>query len=301
MKVRYGPDGTHLFERNNGLNVLLENHVPATQWTFSPRQVSIALTNSCNLFCPHCYAPKTYAVLSKDKVIRWVQELDKAGSFGVGFGGGEPTLYPQLIEVCDFVRHNTELAVTMTTHGLNLTNGLVNELKDKLHFLRISMDGVGETYRSIRGRSFEYFLSKLKLVSGTIPFGINYVVNDKTVSDLNNAASIVEDYGASELLLLPEEPVGKGVKISDSALHSLHNWILNYQGSLKLTLSAFYEKQLNGINPLTKESPEYAYAHIDAEGRIKKTSFDKSGIRIDSRGVMRAFNRLLKLKNEDLV
>ena len=302
MKVRRGPDGIHLFSRESGLNILLSEQIPAERdWTFSPRQVSIALTNSCNLSCPHCYAPKHKAILEKELVEKWILELDKANCFGIGFGGGEPMLYPDLLEICEFTRSQTGLAVTMTTHGLNLTESIVENLRGRLNYIRVSMDGVGRTYESIRKRSFDHFISKIGLVSGKIPFGINYVVNSKTISDLNEAALMIEDWGASELLLLPEEAVGRGHKIDEQSLNYLKLWLSKYKGALKLTVSASYEEKLCAVNPLSKEPKELAYAHIDASGYIRKSSFDAYGIPISTKGVMVAFQELLEGKNETLV
>ena len=302
MKMRSGPDGIHLFSRDTGLNILLSEYIPAKRnWSFSPRQVSIALTNSCNLSCPHCYAPKHRAKLEKELVKEWILELDKANCFGIGFGGGEPTLYPDLIEICEFSNSKTDLAVTMTTHGLNLTESMVDSLRGRINFIRVSMDGVGQTYEGIRKKSFDYFISKIRLLSGKIPFGINYVVNNKTVSDLNKAALMIEEWGASELLLLPEEDVGRGRKIDDQSLNDLKQWLSKYTGALKLTVSASYEEQLCTVNPLKKEPQELAYAHIDASGYIRKSSFDTYGVPISSKGVMAAFRKLLEGKNENLV
>ncbi len=302
MKVRYGPDGIHFFNRESGLNILLNEYVPPQKyWTFSPRQVSIALTNSCNLSCPHCYAPKNKAILPKELVKRWIAELDKANCFGIGFGGGEPTLYPDLLEICAFASSQTGLAVTMTTNGLNLTESMVSCLQDKINYIRVSMDGVGRTYENIRGRSFDLFISKIRLLTGKIPFGINYVVNNKTVKKLSVATSLIEDWGASELLLLPEEAVGRGHKIDEHSLRDLKNWVTKYKGSLKLAVSASYEKQLHAVNPLQKERPELAFAHIDANGYIRNSSFETRGVLISSKGVMEAFKELLEGKNETMV
>jgi hypothetical protein len=47
-KVREGPDGLYLFDRNIGINVLLnEIKVPQLHWAITPRHVSVALTNAC--------------------------------------------------------------------------------------------------------------------------------------------------------------------------------------------------------------------------------------------------------------
>jgi len=85
MKARAGPDGVHIFNRVTGANLLInEVTVPVENWSPAPRQVSIALTNACDLKCPHCYAPKHSAKLGLDRLARWLKELDKNGCFWPG-------------------------------------------------------------------------------------------------------------------------------------------------------------------------------------------------------------------------
>ena len=96
LKVRMGIAGVHLFNRNTGINILIDEIIPPVSMrSIAPRQVSIALTNACDLNCSHCYAPKNPAVLDFDRLKSWLAELDTNDSIGVGFGGGEPTLYPR--------------------------------------------------------------------------------------------------------------------------------------------------------------------------------------------------------------
>lgn len=53
LKVRPGPSGLHIFDRETGLNILLDEvRVPLEGWAAAPRQVSVALTNACDLSCP---------------------------------------------------------------------------------------------------------------------------------------------------------------------------------------------------------------------------------------------------------
>jgi hypothetical protein len=114
LKVRAGPDGIHFFNRTTGVNLLLdEATVPVALWSAAPRQVSIALTNACDLRCPHCYAPKHLAELNSERLMAWLDELDANGFIGVGFGGGEPTLYRELPRVRHHAAENTGLAVTL--------------------------------------------------------------------------------------------------------------------------------------------------------------------------------------------
>ena len=62
------------------LNVLLDEvQVSSSLWAVAPRQVSVALTNTCDLACPFCYAPKGPAVLDIELVAIWLAELDANG------------------------------------------------------------------------------------------------------------------------------------------------------------------------------------------------------------------------------
>ena len=122
LKVRVGPAGLHVFNRTTGINILVDEITPPTNtWSAAPRHVSVALTNSCDLTCSHCYAPKNPAILAFDRLTGWLAELDANGCIGVGFGGGEPTLYPWLTELCSCATRETNLAITMTTHAHRLT------------------------------------------------------------------------------------------------------------------------------------------------------------------------------------
>ena len=293
FKIRSGPDGTHFFNRATGTNLLINEVIPSKEaWTRSPRQVSIALTNACDLSCSHCYASKKSATLKTEFIKRCMLELDQNDCFGVGFGGGEPFLHPDFLEICKFGQENTGLAISVTTHGHRLTPELVEHLQYSLNFIRISMDGTGQVYEDIRGRNFNVFLNKLNLLKGHIPFGINYVVNERTVNDLSLAADIAEETGATELLLLPEVGVGLGSQISDVTTKLLQGWIKNYQGSLRLSISSAHVDSVDTQLPLTKEHSHLSFAHIDAHGVLKGTSFDTTGVPIGSTKLLDAFKRL---------
>ena len=302
MRVRISPSGIHLFNRITGLNILLDEvRVSPTLQARAPRHVSIALTNLCDLSCAYCFAPKTLDALDFNKVKEWLIELDINGCLGIGFGGGEPTLYPGLVELCRFATQTTRLAVTLTTHAHNLHSGLLAELTGNVHFVRVSMDGVGATYEALRGRSFSAFLGYLNNIRSLAPFGINFLVNARTVSDLNAAVALAADMGAAEFLLLPEQPVQYRCKgIDKNTIETFREWVTAYRGSVPLTVSEAGAGGLPTCNPLESETGLLAYAHIDVSGSLKRSSFDTHGIAIDEEGVMKALN-ILSTHQEDLL
>ena len=299
-KVRIGPAGVHLFDRNTGLNILVDEvKTFESAWSLAPRHVSIALTNACELSCTYCYAPKRPAALEFHLLTTWLKELDENGCLGVGFGGGEPTLYRQFPEICRFAAEYTNLAVTFTTHGHNLDEQLLAKLCGKIHFFRISMDGVHSTYEALRGRPFSHLLNRIKIARELAPFGINYVVNRRTLADLDRAIATAANLGASEFLLLPEEPVNSRGGIDDRTLAILRKWIEYYSGPIPLAISEVKASGINVTNPFANEPGLRGFAHIDARGVLKRTSYDDVGQPIGPAGVINALSLLKDQRGDD--
>lgn len=294
-KLRGSPAGLHLFNRTTGLNVLIDEvRVPASLHSRAPRQVSIALMNRCDLACPHCYAPKSRDQLPFDVVTRWLAEVDSHGTLGVGFGGGEPTLYPGFGRLCRHVARETRLSVSFTTHGHHIDDVLAEDLRGSVNFIRVSMDGVGATYESLRRRSFSALLARLEHVRSISGFGVNVVINARTLPDLEEVAIVAADAGACELLMLPQVPVPvRGVPgIPPDTLQGLRCWVDSYRGPLKLCINEASAHGFPTCDPLVEERGLRAYAHIDAMGVLKPSSYAKSGVRLDGVCVLDALDQL---------
>lgn len=293
MKSRIGPSGVHLFDRLSGLNVLLDELRPEEAiWSTSPRQVSVALTNVCDLHCAYCYAPKHKASLNPGQVLGWLKELDTEGSLGIGFGGGEPTLHPNFVDICKRVAGETQLAVTFTTHGHRLTPQLVERLKGSIHFARISVDGVGHTYEEQRGKEFSSLLRCMESISALSPFGINVVVNERTVAELDAISELAQEMGASELLLLPQQATTAVVSMDEVVGQALQDWVSNYRGKVRLAVSEAGASGLPTCDPFPDERGLQAYAHIDASGMLRASSYSPTGVKIGDAGVLSALKRL---------
>lgn len=297
MKKRIGPDGFHFFNRSNGNNILINELIlPEAEWTVAPRQISVALTNICDLHCKFCYAPKIKATLPFDYLKKWLKEIDQLGTFGVGFGGGEPTLYPEFAEICEFTANETDLAVTFTTHGHRLTNDLLSDLKGNVHFIRISIDGVGATYEKFRGRKFDKLIERIERTREISSLGFNVVINDSTIQDLDQVTEIAEKFDISEVLLLPQQATQNVKSLSKDSYEKMKKWIEGYSGETRLTISDIGLESNFICNPLLMETGLNAYAHIDALGFLKSSSYSNIGQEIGGKSVLEALQLLKKYK-----
>ncbi|TKC08045.1 radical SAM protein [Pedobacter polaris] len=299
MKIRYDENGVHLFNRNTGANLLIDElSVPHDKWSNAPRHVSFALTNICDLKCAYCYAPKDRSELEFEDLKNWITEIDLGGSLGVGFGGGEPTLYPRLAELCNFATVNTDLAVSFTTHGHRITAAMCEQLKGNVHFIRVSVDGLGSTYEKLRGRSFDTLLGQIQLIKAIAPFGINYVLNADTIPDLIQVANFWEQQGATELLILPEIDA-KGMFSADILLR-LKQFLDGYTGKLPLRINENCANGLPIAQPFNDTNPLLAYAFVDARGMLKRTSYQTGGMDITGKSLIQGLE-LIKSQSEQLI
>jgi len=231
-------------------------------------------------------------MLDAGMLLRWLRELDTVGAFAVGFGGGEPTLHPTFAEICRETAQTTGLAVTFTTHAHHISADLCREIAGSVHFVRVSMDGVGATYERLRGRSHKALLERINMLASVAPVGINTVVNSDTIGELDDVVAAAIGVGATELLLLPERAVGARSGIDRDTEGALRGWVQQYRGPIRLVVSEAGSGDLPVVNPLPRESGLQSFAHIDATGTLRSSSFATEGVRIDAGGVANALQRL---------
>lgn len=292
MKVRIEPQGVHCYFRKSGKHVLFDEIRPAPEtYSLGPRTVSIALTDVCDFTCSYCYVKLKDTFLRKEDVISYCLQLDRLGTLDIAFGGGEPTLHPDLVEICETIWRETQLGISITTHGHHLNEGLIQKLEGNISFIRISIDGIEPVYSQLRNKPLSDLLPKIKLLSGRIPFGINTVVNKLTVQRLDDIRSLFLEYGAFELLLLPMWRKGK-YTLSKDEWSLLNSWIQQNYKDLPIRVSKdatqFLElPYLFGDN----EASENDYAFIGIDKTLRRDSFTRHGIGIDG---YETFEQLLK-------
>jgi MoaA/NifB/PqqE/SkfB family radical SAM enzyme len=276
MKLRKESRGLHFYDRVTGLHVLADEvRIPAKDRDGGPEVISIAVTNVCDLSCAFCYAPKSRHTLSVPEIIHWCRELDQLGTLEVAFGGGEPTLFPGLAEACRTIWTETKLGISITTHGQHLTEQLWETLKGFVSVVRISIDAPEPLYSSIRGVPLARVMKNIRRMEGEVPIGINTVVNTQTLDSLDELAAIVRDLGAVDWLLLPQIENGK-FTLSDSEWQRLDNWIISHGDDLSLRTTTNARAYLTGPF-LLDDSPE-DYAHISANGYLRRCSYESGGI-----------------------
>jgi MoaA/NifB/PqqE/SkfB family radical SAM enzyme len=290
LKLRREAKGLHFYDRSSGLHILLdESPIPPESVDQGPAVMSIALTNACDLSCSFCYAPKSNHSLQTDHIISWCRELDGLGTLEIAFGGGEPTLHRSLPDLCRTLWSQTNLGISITTHGQHITRELADVLTGVVSVVRVSIDGPEPYYSSIRRRPLRQLIERLDYIGGKIPLGINTVVNLQTLPYLDEMASVVKRLGAVDWLLLPEVRDGH-FTLTDSEWKLLDKWIMERRSEIDLRISTEAAKYLTC--PLLLEYQPEDYAHISADGYLRRCSYLKGGIALQGSTITAALRDL---------
>jgi len=87
-------------------------------------------------------------------------------------------------------------------------------------------------------------------------------------------------------------PGKPGGGIDSQTARALQDWVNRYTGPVPLTVSEMGADGLPICNPVSRETELRSYAHIDALGTLKRSSFDRDGTPIGANGIMQALNTL---------
>lgn len=123
-----------------------------------PYEISIDITNKCNLRCLHCYNQSGDNVcindeLTDEELIRLINETIKMKPINVCLAGGEPLLRKELVfEILGLLSKNNILS-SMVSNGLLLDEETANELKKAgINRLQISLDGLETSHDRLRDK-----------------------------------------------------------------------------------------------------------------------------------------------------
>lgn len=282
MKLRKEISGLHYFDRKSGIHILMDEvTLNENEISNSPRIVSIALTNICDLKCHFCYAPKNKETLSFESLKKITKKLDEIGVLELTFGGGEPTLFPNFTELCDWIWNNTSLGISFTTHGHKMKKEFVEQLIGNVSMIRFSIDGVEPRYSEIRGKKLSDLLTKIEFVKGKIPFGINCVVSKNGIRELEKVIELAISISSENVLIIPEHLNGV-FQLTENDWVELDKIIEKYDSEIELLVT---HEAANFIKSKTLEisNPnEFLFSHISADNKLKINSYDKEGIEIDN-------------------
>ena len=251
----------------------------------------ISLTDKCNLRCVYCMPEdKVYEnnlindTLSFNDYKFIINGLSQVGIKKIKFTGGEPLLYPHLIELIKYAHYECNIDdISITTNGIGL-NEIAYELKRSgLKSVNISLDSLKSyKYKSItRGGNLT---DVLKSINRCLELGIKVKINCVVIKRFNDdeVYDFIEmaNYYTIDVRFIELMPLGEGEYFYENGYFNISNFINDIdelykiedeKGSTARLYQAKYAKGRIGI--ITPISCQFCNTcnriRITSDGKIK--------------------------------
>ena len=181
----------------------------------SPVNLTWEVTLACNLRCRHCLsssAEPAEGELSTAEALALVEELHQQGVFQINFGGGEPFMRPDFMQIVDAC-HERGIMTCISTNGTLITPELVERLsRTNMMAIQVSLDGAKKsTCEAIRGKgTYDDALRALELLARSpIPTSINTVLTRDNADEIQELQALAKQLGVT-LRISRFRPSGRG-------------------------------------------------------------------------------------------
>lgn len=184
-----------------------------------PTQMTIDITNRCNLRCLHCfnYSGENMYVndeLTDDELLKLVDDIITFKPFNICFCGGEPLLRKNIILKLAKKLSDNNIMISMVSNGILLTKDVANELREAgISRVQISLDGIGEAHDRLRCKkgSYEKAIKALEnLKEAGMRSGIAFSATPWNVHQFKDIVQICLKLGVKEIKIQALMPIGRG-------------------------------------------------------------------------------------------
>ena len=249
----------------------------------APLIINWAVTNRCNFKCRHCYSRNDpLEELDKKQLFTCIEKVVKAGVFSINFGGGEPLLRKDLLEIAEFAA-GQGLKVTMNSNGYFINKETAINLK-KCGFSKvgISIDShipeVHDTFRGIQGSHKKAVEALSYLYEAGIETSLSSVVCKINYKELNELIEFVRQNNVRHINLHNFKCTGLGYSHKDELDLSPEEWKDFY-------LEAIHAKKKNNDIHISLEDPIIAsLGYKDGNSFVKGSVCGKLSLNIKSNG-----------------
>jgi radical SAM protein with 4Fe4S-binding SPASM domain len=161
------------------------------------KQIYFVITRRCNLFCSHCIrssGPGLTDHLQLEDVERVLKKLSVFKSAQLLISGGEPSLHPEFLEICNIASHYFD-KVNINTNGLRPEILLIalSQTKGKISF-QISIDGNEFLHNKIRGHgTYRRTLDAIKSIGGKGRVIVSSTIGDENIDSLTELDEDLKD------------------------------------------------------------------------------------------------------------
>ena len=223
---------------------------------YMPINVTVELTDNCNLKCKHCYKGDSQKLkeLSTPDMLSILKSLVENGVKGIELTGGEPLMHSDFFDILEFCGENFAV-IAILTNGYFLNKEVAYKMKkyrEKI-VVSVSLDSstsdFHDNFRGVNG-SFERAKHAISCLSQYgIYVRVGMSVTPDNFYDIENTLLLSKGLGADSFTFSPVLPYGRGQSINWDVSTEERKRMLEYE-------KLIYERHKDFLTILTKESKE---------------------------------------------
>lgn len=185
-----------------------------------PYQLTVDITNRCNLKCLHCYNFSGENNLCSDEemtdlqLLILIKDIATIKPLNVCLCGGEPLLRKDILLKCIKILSDEDIQVSFVSNGILLTPEVAKQLKEAgLSRAQISIDGIGSSHDRLRNceGAFEKATEALKnLRDVKIETGVAFTPTSWNTEEINDLVDYCIDLSVKEIRIQATMPIGRG-------------------------------------------------------------------------------------------
>ena len=240
--------------------------------------LGFAITEHCNLRCPHCIRDDVTTVRNLDPGVIAATVDGARAMFGddvmVSMTGGEPTIHPQWERIIASL-HERGVPYRFVSNGWHMRRLMPALDRHPPAHVRLSLSGGDEAvHDEERGRgSFRRVLLAVALLtSRRIPTSLGFVVDRRDRHQLRTAADLAEALGCVSINFALAQPVpGSAARDSDMSPREWYSardeiMALGREGR-RTAINLDYGAPFDGPEPAC-DTFEHKRVYVDAHGRL---------------------------------
>lgn len=200
--------------------LLLRSEQPPDAQTHVLSNITVNLTNRCNLRCTHCYNhARTEHEVPVSTLLRALSatRVKLSRSSNLIVLGGEPmSRFEDLLALIDGARHIFGPPIVLSTNGTLVTAQRARMLARRAVDVQVSVDGAcAAEHDAVRGDgTFERALRGIRrLVDAGVPTTMSMVYSSSTIQSFESYLDLARSMGVQHARFIPLRAIGRGSEL----------------------------------------------------------------------------------------
>lgn len=191
-----------------GFYTLNDNRAKNASVDSQMMRCELILTDNCNFKCPYCRGlrPDLKGTLSLEQAKHIVDLWAKDNLKNIRFSGGEPTVYPGIVELVAHAKSKGIDRIAISTNGSANINLYRELIAAGVNDFSISLDACCSAFGDlmaggIKG-AWNKVISNIKAISKLTYVTVGVVVTEETIHDLKNTIEFAASLGVADIRII---------------------------------------------------------------------------------------------------